>query len=73
MPRYYFDLGNGDRLADPSGVDCRDDEEARGTAEVIAREIAADAPPGSAGSRVTVLDEGGKEITTVPIGPSEVP
>jgi hypothetical protein len=29
MPRYYFDLGNGDRLADPSGVDCRDDEEAR--------------------------------------------
>jgi len=46
---------------------------ARATGEVIAREIAADAPPGSAERRVTVLDEGGKEITPVSIAPSEVP
>jgi hypothetical protein len=68
MPRYYFDLCNGHRLADPSGVDCRDEEEARAAAEVIAREIAADARPGSAERRVTVLDESGKKITSVPIG-----
>jgi hypothetical protein len=39
MPRYYFDLCNGHRLADPSGVDCRDEEEARAAAEVIARPL----------------------------------
>jgi hypothetical protein len=68
MPRYYFDLANGHRLADPSGLDCRDDEDAKAKAEVIAREITADAPPGSVERRVTVLDESGKKITSVPIG-----
>jgi hypothetical protein len=70
MPRYYFDLCNGYRLADPSGVDCRDEEEAMATAAVIAREIAADASPGSAQRRVAVLDESGKKIASVPIGSS---
>jgi hypothetical protein len=51
-------------------VDCRGEEEARAAAEVIAREIAADARPGSAERRVTVLDESGKKITSVPIGSS---
>jgi uncharacterized protein DUF6894 len=66
MPRYYFDLANGHRLADPSGLVCRDDEDAKAKAEVIARQIAAEAPA-STGRRVTILDEGGQEITTAPI------
>jgi hypothetical protein len=55
-------LGDSDRL------DCRDDEDAKAKAEVIAREITADPPPGSVERRVTVLDESGKKITSVPIG-----
>jgi hypothetical protein len=65
MPRYYFDLANGRRLADPSGLVCRDDEDAKAKAEVIARQIAAEAPA-STGRRVTILDEDGQEITAVP-------
>jgi hypothetical protein len=67
MPRYYFDLANGHRLADPSGLDCRDNEEAKAKAEVIARQVAADAP-NSGGRRLTIVNEDGEEITTVPIG-----
>src|SRR2546429_941735 len=37
MPRYYFDLANGRRLADPSALVCRDDEDAKAKAEVIDR------------------------------------
>jgi hypothetical protein len=38
MSRYFFDVKNGDRLIDPSGLDCRDDQEARKQAIQIAME-----------------------------------
>ena len=44
MPRYYFDVKNGHRLIDPSGLDCKDDEDASSKADVIAKQIANDAP-----------------------------
>ena len=66
MPRYYFDLANDHRLADPSGLVRRDDEDAKAKTEVIARQIAAEAPA-LTGRRVNILDLGGQEIAAVPI------
>jgi hypothetical protein len=37
MPHYFFDVTNGHRLIDPAGLDCKDDNEALSTAEIIAR------------------------------------
>jgi Domain of unknown function (DUF6894) len=39
MPRYFFDVTNGNRLIDPTGLDCKDDSEALSTAKIIARQI----------------------------------
>lgn len=50
MPRYYFDLKDGHRLVDPSGVDCPNDEAAQKQAKVIAARIAADVPDRSSAS-----------------------
>jgi hypothetical protein len=55
MPRYFFDLKNGHRLIDPSGLDCRDDREATATAIIIAQQIALDAP-GAASRHIAVLN-----------------
>jgi hypothetical protein len=40
MPKYFFDIKNGHRLIDPSGLDCRDDQQAMRSATFIARQIA---------------------------------
>jgi hypothetical protein len=67
MPHYFFDLKNGHRLIDPSGLDCRDDQEATAKAIIIAQQIGSDAP-GSAGARyIAVLNSERQEVTTVPI------
>jgi hypothetical protein len=44
VARYFFDVTNGHRLVDPSGIDCRNDHEALKAGVVIAQQIAADAP-----------------------------
>jgi hypothetical protein len=56
MPRYYFDPSNGQRLPDPSGLECRDDDEAKAKAEVIARQVAAEAPAKGGGPPGTFID-----------------
>ena len=43
MPRYYFKIVDGTALRDPSGLDCRDDQDAVCKARIIAGEIATDA------------------------------
>jgi hypothetical protein len=40
MPHYFFDIKNGHRLIDPTGLECRDDQEATAQATVIAAQIA---------------------------------
>jgi hypothetical protein len=66
VARYFFDVKNGHRLIDPSGVDCRDDREAIRTGVVIAQQIAADAPP-SQPRHVAVLNDEREEVGQVPI------
>jgi hypothetical protein len=67
MPRYFFDIKNGHRLIDPAGLDCRDDQEAKAQAIIIAGQIAADAPETSAARHVAILDSERKEIGKVSV------
>lgn len=73
MPRYFFDVKNGHRLIDPSGLECDDDKDAIAQATFIARQIAADAPS-SAGRHVAVLNRDGREIgkASIPIEQGEL-
>jgi hypothetical protein len=66
MPRYFFDVQNGHRLIDPSGLECRDDDEAIAQATFIARQIAADVPD-SGGRQVAVLNGDRQEVGKISI------
>lgn len=68
MARYFFDVKNGHRLIDPSGLDCASDEEAKRQAEIIAAQIAADLGARPIVRRIAVLNEERREVATVTIG-----
>jgi hypothetical protein len=70
VPHYFFDVKNGQRLVDPSGVDCRDDHEAIKAGLIIAQQIAADAPSGQP-RRVAVLNSDRQEVGQVPVKDNE--
>jgi hypothetical protein len=63
MARCFFDIKNGHRLIDPTGLDCVDDLAAMRSARMIARQIANDANP-DLPRRISVLDEDRSEIGT---------
>jgi len=44
MPRYYFDINDGDTLVDPCGLICANDEDAIARAEVVAVQVSLDKP-----------------------------
>jgi hypothetical protein len=67
MPIFHFDIADGVRLEDPVGLDCRDESDAKKTAELIARQIAIDLVDGTEQRAVVVVDESGSEIYTAPI------
>ena len=56
MPQYFFDVTNGHRVIDPAGLKCRDDKGAMAKDNVIADQIASDAP-NSSSRHVAVLDD----------------
>ena len=63
MPIFHFDIADGVRLEDPVGLDCASEHDARKTADLIARQIAADLIDGRDEQRsVVVADEAGTEI-----------
>ena len=67
MLRYYFELKNGHRLIDPTGLERRDDQDAITQATFIAAQIAMDVPNTSGGRSVAVLNSAREEISKVPI------
>jgi hypothetical protein len=68
MPIFHFDIADGVRLEDPVGLDCATVHDARKTADLIARQIAADLVDGRDEERsVVVIDEAGTEIYTAPV------
>jgi uncharacterized protein DUF6894 len=67
MPIFHFDIADGVRLEDPVGLECRNDNDAKKTADLIARQIAIDVVDGLEDRAVVVVDEAGSEIYTTPI------
>lgn len=65
MPRYFFDLKDGRRLVDPSGLECRDDVDAMSRAQQIAGDLAAQSGGHSDRYVAVILD--GQEIGKVPV------
>ena len=62
MPIFHFDIDDGIRLEDPVGLDCKSENDARKTADLIARQIAIDIADGDTDRSVVVVDETGSEV-----------
>jgi hypothetical protein len=62
MPIFHFDIADGIRLEDPVGLDCKNEQEAKKAADLIARQIAIDLDDGREDRCVVVIDEAGAEI-----------
>jgi hypothetical protein len=67
MPKYYFDLVDGSRLIDPTGLDCRDDHDANAKAKIIAKQIEAEIPEAPVQRHVEVLNEERAKVAKVPV------
>ena len=67
MPIFHFEIADGVRLEDPVGLDCRNENDAKKTANLIARQIAADLDADGRDRAVVVIDESGSEIYKVPV------
>jgi hypothetical protein len=62
MPIFHFDIADRVRLEDPVGLDCKTENDARKTADQLARQIAIDLDDDREGRCVVVIDEAGAEI-----------
>ena len=69
MPIFHFDIADGVRLEDPVGLDCKNELDARKTADLIARQIAIDLDGDSEDRAVMVVDEAGAEIYKTRVKP----
>ena len=67
MPHYYFDIKDGHRLLDPSGLNFKNDDDALAKAEVIAIGVSLDKPAVEPERHIAVLNESRKEIFRVPV------
>jgi hypothetical protein len=69
MPNYYFDLVDGSRLVDTSGLDCRDDHDAnaKAKAKIITKHIEAEIPEAPVQRHVEILNEERDKVAKVPV------
>jgi hypothetical protein len=67
MPHYYFDIKDGHRLVDPSGLNFKNDDDAFAQAEVIAIGVSLDKPAVDPERHIAVLNDSRKEIFRVPV------
>jgi hypothetical protein len=67
MPHYYFDIKDGHRLVDPSGLNFKDDADAIAKAEVIAIGVSLDKPAVDPERHIAVLNDLREEIFRVPV------
>jgi hypothetical protein len=67
MPIFHFDIADGVRLEDPVGLDCKNESDAKKTADRIARQIAIDLRDEHEPRSVVVVDEAGLEIYKTPV------
>jgi hypothetical protein len=67
MPHDYFDIQDGHRLVDPSGLDSKDDDDAIAKAGVIAIGVSLDHPAVDPERHIAVLNASREEIFRVPV------
>ena len=67
MPHYYFDIKDGHRLVDPSGLNFKDDNDAIAKAEVIAIGVSLDKPAVDPERHIAVLNDSREEIFRVSV------
>lgn len=67
MPHYFFDIKDGHRLVDPSGLDCKNDADAIEKAKVIAIGVSLDKPAVDPERHISVLNADREEISAVPV------
>jgi hypothetical protein len=67
MPLFHFDIADAVRLEDPVGLDCQNEQDAKKTADLIARQIAIDLEADGEERSVVVVDEAGSEIYKAPV------
>jgi hypothetical protein len=67
MPHYYFDIKDGHRLVDSSGLNFKNDGDALAKAEVIAIGVSLDKPGVDPERHIAVLNDSREEIFKVPV------
>jgi hypothetical protein len=67
MPHYYFDVKDGHRLVDPSGLNFKNDADAIAKASVIAIGVSLDKPAVDPERHIAVLNDSREEIFRVPV------
>jgi hypothetical protein len=67
MPRYFFDLKGDHGLIDPCGLVCASDADALDRAKTLAIGISLDKPLVDPGRRVSLRNDAGEEISSVPV------
>jgi hypothetical protein len=67
MPHYYFDIKDGHRLADPSGLEFKNDDAAIAKAKVIAIGVSLDKPAVDPKRHIAVLNGSREQIFSVPV------
>jgi hypothetical protein len=67
MPHYYFDIKDGHRLVDPSGLNCKTDDDAIARASAIAIMVSIDTPAIDPKRHIAVLNGSRKEIFRVAV------
>ncbi|QHO75981.1 hypothetical protein ACH79_28605 [Bradyrhizobium sp. CCBAU 051011] len=67
MPRYFFDVKDGHKLFDASGFVCENDADAIIRATVLAIGVSLDKPEDDPERRISIIDDAGREIGTVPV------
>jgi hypothetical protein len=67
MPHYYFDIKDGHRLVDPSGLEFKNDDAAIAKAKVIAIGVSLDKPAVDPKRHIAVLNGSREQIFSVPV------
>jgi hypothetical protein len=67
MRHYYFDIKDGHRLVDPSGLDFKNDDAGIAKAKVLAIGVSIDKPEVDPKRHIAVLNGSREEIFRVPV------
>jgi hypothetical protein len=67
MPHYYFDIKDGHRLVDPSGLEFKNDDAAIAKAKVIAIGVSLDKPAVDPKRHIALLNGSREQIFSVPV------